>query len=90
MSIGPPIREGISQVGLEPSSIFREACEGELAFLEILLTQQTLRLVATRSDVCVGRAVTDGSMLGSGGQAFPVDPRVLPTNDCDGSEEQLL
>ena len=93
VSIGPPIKEGISQAVLEPSSIFREVCEGELALLEILVMQQTLRLVAEgshRSDICVGRAVTDGSMLGGGGQAVPVDPRALPTNDCDGSEEQLL
>lgn len=91
VSIGPPMKEGISQAVLESSSIFREACEGELLLLEILVTQQTLRQRgATRSDVCVGRAVTDGSMLGGGGQAVPVDPRALHTNDCDGSEEQLL
>lgn len=52
VSIGPPIKEGISQAALEPSSIFsifREACEGELALLEIFVTHQTLRLVAEGS-----------------------------------------
>lgn len=49
VSIGPTTKEGISQAALEPSSIFREVCEGELALLEILGTHQTLRLVAEGS-----------------------------------------
>lgn len=49
VSVGPPIKEGISQADLEPSNIFREACEGELVLLEILGTHQTLRLVAEGS-----------------------------------------